>query len=166
MAEERVDVDEERRRLESRGLSRADLDPDPLVMLRRWFDHAARVGVHQPEAMSVATVSRDGVPSVRLVLCKGFDERGVVFYTNQRSRKGRELRADPATLRARIEERASPRDTEKLTNWPQFLAATHPDTPPPVPHFEVDNRAQAPPLTAQVAAILRDLGSSEHGTVL
>jgi pyridoxamine 5'-phosphate oxidase len=95
MSEQQVDVDEERRRLEAIGLSRADLDPDPLVMLRRWFDHAVRVGVHQPEAMSVATVSRDGVPSVRLVLCKGFDERGVVFYTNQRSRKGRELRADP-----------------------------------------------------------------------
>jgi pyridoxamine 5'-phosphate oxidase len=95
MAEDALGVDDERRRLEERGLTRADLDPDPLVMLRRWFDHARRVGVHQPEAMSVATVSSDGEPSVRLVLCKGFDERGVVFYTNERSRKGRELRVHP-----------------------------------------------------------------------
>jgi predicted kinase len=64
------------------------------------------------------------------------------------------VRADPATLRARIEDRASPRDAEKLTRWTDFLAATQPDTPPPVPHAEVDNRAGAPPLSAQVRGIL------------
>jgi predicted kinase len=64
------------------------------------------------------------------------------------------VRADAATLRARIEHRASPRDTEKLTRWSEFLAATLPDTPPPVPHAEVDNRAGAPPLRAQVRRIL------------
>jgi hypothetical protein len=64
------------------------------------------------------------------------------------------VRVDPATLRARIVERASPRDTEKLTRWADFLAATRPDSPPPVPHAEVDNRPGAPPLSAQVRRIL------------
>jgi pyridoxamine 5'-phosphate oxidase len=95
MPDDPLTVDGERRRLEERGLDRVDLDDDPVVVLRRWFDHAVRFGVHQPEAMTVSTVAADGVPSSRLVLCKGYDERGVVFYSNEQSRKGRELRANP-----------------------------------------------------------------------
>lgn len=95
MSDAPLPVDDERRRLEERGLDIDDLDPDPLVVLRRWFDHAGRVGVHQPEAMTVATSTVEGRPSVRFVLCKGFDERGVVFYSNEQSRKGREVRANP-----------------------------------------------------------------------
>ena len=56
-------IDEERRRLEAQGLGRDDLDDDPVVMLRRWFDHAVRVGVHQPEAMVVATATPAGLPA-------------------------------------------------------------------------------------------------------
>jgi pyridoxamine 5'-phosphate oxidase len=95
VADDRTTVDDERRRLEQRGLDRDDLEPDPVVVLGRWFDHAVRVGIHQPEAITVATTTPAGEPSVRFVLCKGYDERGVVFYSNERSRKGRELEANP-----------------------------------------------------------------------
>jgi pyridoxamine 5'-phosphate oxidase len=77
-----------------RALRRADLDPDPLVQFRRWFDEAGGV-VRMPEAGAIATATPDGVPSVRMVLLKGFDENGVVFHTNATSRKGRELEANP-----------------------------------------------------------------------
>jgi pyridoxamine 5'-phosphate oxidase len=77
-----------------RALRRADLDPDPLVQFRRWFDEAGGV-VRMPEAGAIATATPDGVPSVRMVLLKGFDENGVVFHTHATSRKGRELEANP-----------------------------------------------------------------------
>ena len=95
MAEEATTIDDERHRLEQRGLDRPDLDDDPVVMLRRWYDHAVRVGVHQPEAMVISTATSDGAPTSRLVLCKGFDDRGVVFFSNEQSRKGREIQANP-----------------------------------------------------------------------
>jgi len=76
------------------GLSRADLDTDPLRQFRRWFDEAKEV-VRAPEAMAVATAAADGAPSVRMVLLKGADERGLVFFTHYTSRKGRELDANP-----------------------------------------------------------------------
>jgi hypothetical protein len=65
------------------------------------------------------------------------------------------VRADPATLRARVEERASPRDGEKLRRWSEFTAATTPDTAPPVPHTAVDNRRGAPPLEHQLTAVVQ-----------
>jgi pyridoxamine 5'-phosphate oxidase len=76
------------------GLDRADLDDDPLVQFRRWFDDAQQV-VRAPEAMALATANANGAPSVRMVLLKGADERGLVFYTHYVSRKGRELEANP-----------------------------------------------------------------------
>ena len=77
-----------------RPLRRADLDPDPLVQFRRWFDEAESA-VRMPEAGAIATATADGVPSARMVLLKGFDENGVVFHTHATSRKGRELDANP-----------------------------------------------------------------------
>jgi pyridoxamine 5'-phosphate oxidase len=77
-----------------RPLRRADLDPDPLVQFRRWFDEAAPV-VRMPEAGAIATATAEGAPSVRMVLLKGFDENGIVFHTHATSRKGRELEANP-----------------------------------------------------------------------
>ena len=77
-----------------RPLRRTDLDPDPLVQFRRWFDEAGPV-VRMPEAGAIATAAPDGVPSVRMVLLKGFDESGIVFHTHATSRKGRELEANP-----------------------------------------------------------------------
>jgi pyridoxamine 5'-phosphate oxidase len=69
-----------------------DADADPLVQFQRWFaDASTAETIRMPEAMAVATASPDGVPSVRMVLMKGCDERGVVFFTNYASRKGSEL---------------------------------------------------------------------------
>ena len=68
---------------------------DPLVRFRRWFEEALRARVPLPEAMALATADAAGRPSVRFVLLKAADERGFVFFTDARSRKGRELRTNP-----------------------------------------------------------------------
>jgi pyridoxamine 5'-phosphate oxidase len=68
---------------------------DPLAALRRWYDEAVAEGLFEPDAMALATASPDGMPSVRIVLLKGIDERGLRFFTNYGSRKGRELDANP-----------------------------------------------------------------------
>jgi pyridoxamine 5'-phosphate oxidase len=78
-----------------RGLSEADLDPDPTHQFQRWFDDALAAHLLEPNAMTLATATRDGRPSARMVLLKGFDARGFVFYTNYESRKGGELAANP-----------------------------------------------------------------------
>ena len=72
-----------------------DLRADPVEQFREWFAHAAQAGQPEPEAMAVATSPPDGHPSLRWVLLRGFDQRGFVFYTNRRSRKGGELTANP-----------------------------------------------------------------------
>ena len=76
------------------GLRRGDLAPNPLEQFRSWFAEAA-AALDVPEAMALATATADGAPSVRMVLLKGFDERGLVFYSHYTSRKGRELEANP-----------------------------------------------------------------------
>jgi pyridoxamine 5'-phosphate oxidase len=76
-------------------LLEAQVDPDPLRQFARWFEEAAAAGVAMPEAMALATATADGRPSVRMVLLKGFDERGFSFYTGYESRKGRELAENP-----------------------------------------------------------------------
>lgn len=76
-----------------------DLDPDPVAQFRRWFEDAVGAGQPEPEAMALATVGDDG-PSVRFVLLKAFDDRGFVFYTNYRSRKGAELAGRPSAALA------------------------------------------------------------------
>ena len=68
----------------------ADAD-EPLRLFAAWFEDAKRAEPADPDAMAVATVGGDGLPNVRMVLLKGFDERGFVFYTNQASQKGQEL---------------------------------------------------------------------------
>src|SRR3954447_3469283 len=77
------------------GLLESDLLPDPIEMFRRWYDDAAAAGLHEPNAMVVATVSADFAPSARLVLLKGVSEAGFAFYTNTGSRKGSELAGNP-----------------------------------------------------------------------
>jgi pyridoxamine 5'-phosphate oxidase len=68
---------------------------EPLRQFSEWYEHAVAAGVVEPEAMALATANADGAPSVRFVLLKGIDARGVEFYTNYESRKGRELAANP-----------------------------------------------------------------------
>lgn len=69
--------------------------PDPIALFKRWFAAAKRAGIAQPNAMALATATPDARPSVRMVLLKGFDARGFVFFTDGRSRKGRELAENP-----------------------------------------------------------------------
>jgi pyridoxamine 5'-phosphate oxidase len=76
----------------------ADAD-EPLRLFAAWFDEARQAEPSDPDAMALATVDRDGLPNVRMVLLKGFDDHGFVFYTNQQSQKGREL-ADRAAAGA------------------------------------------------------------------
>jgi pyridoxamine 5'-phosphate oxidase len=80
-----------RREYSLAGLRRSDLSPDPIRQFESWFDDAVRAQVLEPSAMSLATVSPQGQPSARIVMLKGLDARGFVFFTNYASRKGREL---------------------------------------------------------------------------
>ena len=80
------------------GLHERDLAPDPLAQFGAWFEQALRSGVALPNAMTLATATRDGRPSAREVLLKGFDARGFVFFTNYGSRKGRELGENPRAV--------------------------------------------------------------------
>ncbi len=77
------------------SLDEDDVDADPVTQFMRWFEQALAAGVPEPNAMTVATATRAGVPSARIVLLKGFDARGFVFYTNYESRKGQELAENP-----------------------------------------------------------------------
>jgi len=77
-----------------RPLDEAELDSDPLRQFAAWFEDARAAGVRAPEAMALATATADGGPSVRMVLMKGFDEHGFVFFTGYESRKGAELSAN------------------------------------------------------------------------
>jgi pyridoxamine 5'-phosphate oxidase len=85
-----------RKEYTQRGLSEADADPDPIVQFMRWFDEAVAAGLIEPNAMTLATIDPDGRPSARMVLLKGVDERGFVFFTNYESRKGQAMAVHPA----------------------------------------------------------------------
>jgi pyridoxamine 5'-phosphate oxidase len=72
-----------------------EFERDPLEQFKRWFAEAVDAGVELPEAMTLATATPNGTPSARMVLLKGVDERGFLFFTNYESRKGRELAENP-----------------------------------------------------------------------
>ena len=76
-------------------LTESDVATDPIVQFHAWFDDAVRAQVNEPNAMCLATATPDAYPSARIVLLKGADERGFVFYTDYRSRKGQELSDNP-----------------------------------------------------------------------
>jgi pyridoxamine 5'-phosphate oxidase len=76
-------------------LRERDMDPDPIRQFQLWFDAAVAAKLAQPEAMTLATATLDGLPSARMVLLRGCDERGFVFFTNYDGRKGCELAANP-----------------------------------------------------------------------
>ncbi len=78
------------------GLTEDDLHPDPLEQMNRWLRDAEAAKMKEPTAMVLATASPDGKPSARVVLLKSLDERGLVFYTNYESRKGKELQKNPS----------------------------------------------------------------------
>ncbi|QZZ20814.1 pyridoxamine 5'-phosphate oxidase [Leptothermofonsia sichuanensis E412] len=76
-------------------LNESEVDPDPIRQFQIWFEQAVSAQLPEPNAMTLATASREGIPSARIVLLKGVDPRGFVFYTNYESRKGRELADNP-----------------------------------------------------------------------
>ena len=76
-------------------LDEKTVDRNPIDLFRRWFDAAVNSGSRLPESMTLATATRDGKPSARVVLLKQFDNDGFVFYTNYNSSKGRQLEDNP-----------------------------------------------------------------------
>jgi pyridoxamine 5'-phosphate oxidase len=108
------------------GLAEAQADPDPLRQFERWFEDALRAKLSLPNAMTLATTGADGAATARIVLLKGIERGGFVFYTNYRSRKGREIEAKSSACllflwsdlerQVRIEgkvEKVSERDSEE-----------------------------------------------------
>ncbi len=76
-------------------LSETDVKKNPIEQFDHWFDEALKSGIYEPNAMTLATASTDGKPAARIVLLKGFNQDGFVFYTNYLSRKGKELAKNP-----------------------------------------------------------------------
>lgn len=76
-------------------MEEASVDPDPMTQLSLWLEDARRAGEPMPEAMAVSTATAEGRPSSRMVLLRGVDHRGLVFYTDQESEKGQELKTNP-----------------------------------------------------------------------
>ena len=88
-----------RREYARSGLEESDLAPDPVAQFESWFQEARDAGLPLPDSMTLATCDAQGVPNARIVVLRGIDAAGLVFYTNYQSEKGRELEAEPrATL--------------------------------------------------------------------
>ena len=80
----------------SLGLNKCFLDlDDPFELFEEWFEVAKKKEINDPNALALGTASKDGIPSVRMVLLKGFDKDGFIFYTNLKSQKSKELKENP-----------------------------------------------------------------------
>ncbi len=90
-----MDLSALRRDYEAGALHRRDLDADPIKQFERWLSDAIAAGQVEPTAMTLATATRDGRPSARIVLLKAVEPNGFVFFTNYLSQKGREIEANP-----------------------------------------------------------------------
>jgi pyridoxamine 5'-phosphate oxidase len=88
-------ITDRRRSYERAELDEAHAAPEPFAQFARWLDEALAADLKEPNAMTVATADAHGRPSARIVLLRGWDERGFVFFTNYESRKGREAEANP-----------------------------------------------------------------------
>ena len=84
-----------RREYTDAGLDERDVDASPFKQFERWFQEAIDAKIDLPDAMTLATATSDGIPSARIVLLRGHDERGFVFYTDYESQKGKELAENP-----------------------------------------------------------------------
>lgn len=84
-----------RKEYEQAALDEATVAGDPIAQFAAWYDAAVAAGIPEPEAMTLATTTPDGRPSARIVLLRGFDDRGFCFFTNYASRKATELEANP-----------------------------------------------------------------------
>ncbi|MCX6948638.1 MAG: pyridoxamine 5'-phosphate oxidase [Opitutae bacterium] len=122
-----------RRQYASRSLDRPDLQADPFAQFDLWMREAIETELLEPNAMALATVSATGAPSVRTVLLKGFDARGLVFYTNYTSAKARDLAANtqvaclfqwlPLERQVSVRGRAEKISTEESLKY--FLSRPH-----------------------------------------
>lgn len=90
-----MDLSDFRKEYSAKGLRREDLDENPVRQFEHWFKQAVELGVHEPNAMSLATVDPDGMPLLRTVLLKYFGPTGFVFFTNYESRKATHIAANP-----------------------------------------------------------------------
>ena len=124
----------------AQALREEDVDPDPFRQFATWFEEATQAGTSQPEAMALATAAADGAPSVRMVLCKGYGERGFVFFTNYDSRKGLELQANPQAA--------------LLFHWPSFGRQVRIEGPvQPVTREETEAYVRVRPRGSQLSAL-------------
>jgi pyridoxamine 5'-phosphate oxidase len=78
------------------GLHESAVNPDPIAQFKSWYGHARRTGVPLPDSFTLASVTPDGKPDARMILLKGVDEKGFVFFTNYDSRKGAEIAKNPS----------------------------------------------------------------------
>lgn len=90
-----MDLREYRQSYEAAILHKKDLDSNPFSQFKLWFEAAVEANINEPNAMTLATASKDGKPSCRSVLLKHFDASGFAFYTNYQSRKAKELSENP-----------------------------------------------------------------------
>ena len=90
-----MDLADFRKEYSDRGLHREELNPDPVAQFSTWFEQATEMKVHEPNAMTLATVDETGMPYQRTVLLKYFDTEGFVFFTNYGSRKAKQIAANP-----------------------------------------------------------------------
>ncbi|QJD98485.1 pyridoxamine 5'-phosphate oxidase [Mucilaginibacter robiniae] len=89
------DIQNLRQDYQAASLLEKDTDNNPIKQFENWFTEALQAQIHEPNAMTLATATHDGRPSARILLLKGFDERGFIFYTNYLSRKGKEITKNP-----------------------------------------------------------------------
>jgi pyridoxamine 5'-phosphate oxidase len=95
MALEKETIENLRKEYQNEKLSEKEVSPNPFNQFEAWFEEALKAEVLEPNAMTLATATKDGKPSARIVLLKGIDKRGISFYTNYLSRKGKELAKNP-----------------------------------------------------------------------
>ncbi len=90
-----MDLADFRKEYSGRGLRREEMDPDPIQQFSSWFQQATELAVHEPNAMTLATVDESGTPWQRTVLLKNYDERGFTFFSNYASRKAQHMAGNP-----------------------------------------------------------------------
>ncbi len=90
------DIEKLRQEYSKASLDSADINTNPIQQFQKWFNEAQQTNIHEPNAMSLATVSSDGRPSLRIVLLKGIENEKFLFYTNYQSKKGIQLAENPA----------------------------------------------------------------------
>ena len=95
MSIEKSTIQNLRQDYRSASLSKSDVDKNPFQQFSKWFKEALNAKVTEPNAMTIATSNKNGIPSARIVLLKEFNEAGFVFYTNYNSQKGKELEENP-----------------------------------------------------------------------